>query len=364
MADETPAALDLEKIGGITDEKELNAELARLRQQPIETTGTAAAPPEGDIIPAAQETEAAPAPAAEAAPAAKPAEETVKPVEAEKPRDDAAWKRIRLLEKQLADMQRQREQPQQTEQPKVPTYEEDPAEFLKQRQAALEGELQRLRQREEMDARLNTIRSQEQEYERIKPDYREATKHLEQAEINDWQRSGMADVGLRQLSALVAAGKNGDPNARPYAQHVESIAQKPDVQRLAAEQNRDPEDVAMYLVARDTYLTQRRQMVWAGAEATGRNVAEIAYELAQSRGYQPKAAAPAAAAPAATQNPDAARARVLQQQQISEAANSLSESPSAEGAAQPRVIRNRADVVALDDNELDALIANGSYRNL
>jgi hypothetical protein len=342
MAEESP--LDLDKIGEVTDAKDLEAEIARLKAAPAE---------------AVEE----PKPAGEPVPPVVSAEPKVEPkVEEPKPRDDAAWKRVRLLEKEVNELRKAREAA--PEAPKgPPAYEDDPAEFLKARTNGLEAEVTRLRAESKQKEQLDNIRSQESDFERVKPDYKQALTYLETSEVNDWQKSGSATVMVRQLATAVAAGKRGDAAYKPYAEHVESMSQRRDIQELATKENRDPEDVAMWMVSRDTYLTSRRQMVWAGAEATGRNPAEIAYDLALARGYTPAQAA-AAVEKQAQENGDAARARVMQQKQITEAANSLSESASADAGPQPRVLRNRNEVIGLADDQLDALITSGQFKNI
>jgi len=361
VAEETP--LDLEKIGEVTDDAALQAEIERLKGAPTGTTeAVEAAPPSVEVRPADGELAPA-APTAETKPVeTKPAEE------ASRPRDDAAWKRVRLLEKELAAERARREATAET--PPVPkgppAYEDDPAEHLKARTGALESEINRLKAENAQKEQFNNIRSQEADFERIKPDYKKALGFLESAEVKDWEKAGLATVGVRNLTAAVAAGRRGDAAYKPYAEHIDRVAAQPHVQEMATKGNQDPEDVAMYLVARDTYLTSRRQLVWQGAEATGRNPAEIAYDLALARGYTPAEAEAAVAAQAAKPAEDgaAARAKVLAQKQVSEAANSLSESASGETAAQPRVLRSRNEVLGLDDNNLDALIQSGQYRNI
>lgn len=367
MADESP--LDMEQIAAIDDPKALEAEIARRAgtpaepEKPAETVKVVVEPEPAKPAEEAKPIEAAkPVEEVKSAAETKPAEQPVEP----KPTADNAWKRVRLLEKEIKEL-REASKPKADaalDTPKAPTYEDDPAEYLKARTGELEAEVNRLRTENQQKERLNTIRSQESDFERAHPDYRQALTYLETDEIKDWEESGVATVGVQRLNQYVQAGRRGDRAYKPYADHVDSIASQPAVQELAAKDGRDPEDMAMWLVARDTYLTERRQLVWQGAEATGKNPAEIAYTLAQRRGYKSPAPAEPAKPVAAAESADAARARVLRQQQISEATNSLSESSSADGGPQPRVLRNRNEVLNLDEASLDALIESRQYRNL
>jgi hypothetical protein len=361
MAEE--ASLDLEKIGEITDPDELRKIAEAQRQSPVTATTEAAEAETPDIGQRPADGELAPPVEA------KPAEEVKAPVETKPadtppaPQDNAAWKRVRLLEKQLADMQKSRETTPPAEAPKSPpAFDDDPANFLKAKAENLEAEVNRLRAEQANKDRLDGIRNQEAEFKTTKPDYPDALKFLEQAEIKDWERAGLATVGLRSLGAAIAAGRQGNEAYKPYVDHLAKVAAQPAVQEEAAKTNQDPEDVAQYLIARDTYLASRRQLVWQGAEATGRNPAAIAYDLALARGYTP---AQAEAAAKSVDDGAASREKVLKQKAISEATNSLSESKSGETGAQPRVLRNRSEVVGLNDADLDAMIANPqSYRNI
>lgn len=352
MPEESP--LDLDRIAAIDDPEELAKVAAKQRETAPATTEAVEAAKEEQ--PAAEEPPVAPAPP-------EPKQAADDPGRA---REDAAWKRIRLLEKQIKEMNTApRQQAAAVGAPAAKGYDDDPAEYLKARTNQLESQLAQLQTETQQRERLNQIRAQESEFERAKPDYRKALSYLEGKEIEDWQRSGLGAVGVRQLGELVQRGRSGDPQYKAYADHVDNVASRPEVLEEAAKRNQDPEDVAMFFVARDDYLTSRRSLVWRGAEATGRSVAEIAYDLALARGYTPEAAAQAAQQQEkAAEAPDKARERVLQQREISEATNSLSESSSASTGPQPRALRSRNEIINLADEDLDALITSGQYRNI
>jgi hypothetical protein len=365
MADEPQAApqpaIDLDKLADATPE-ELEEGLKRLRQ------GEAGKPPEGtpDVLdtppadPAQAKAEQAPAqepPKAETPPAKAAPERTPEEIE----REGTLRRKLRERERELAELRREREELLAGKKPGAegPTKQDDPVEYFDREIAAQRAEIQRLRSEQAARDRFDAIRRQESEFETAHPDYRQAVGFLEQHEIKEWERSGISLAAIRQLRQAVDAGRAGNPQAAPIVNHIESLVQRPDVVRLAEKEGRDPEDVAMYLVARDTYLTGRRQMLWDAAEASGRNVAEIAYELAQGRGYRQ-----ADAAPAVDPQEAAARARVEQAKAINQASQSLSEAGTTEGGGQARVIRNRQQILNLSDDELDQLIENKEYRNL
>ena len=373
MPDDTP--LDMDKIGEVDDPKLLEAEIARragtpaVLEKPTEPIEIKVEPegakPAEEVKPAV-EVKPTETPAVEPKPTAetKPTE----PVEPKpSPDADAAWKRARLLEKEnkrlVAELAAAKDKPTD-DTPKAPTFDDDPAQHLLKREEANEAEIARLRAELQEKQRLDAIRAQEVEFEATHPDYKQALQYLEQDEIKDWEESGAAFVGVQRLNQFVAAGRRGDKAYKPYSDHVDKWAATPAVQELAAKENRDPEDVATWLVARDTYLNERRELVRQGAAAKGENPAANGYRIAVRRGYKPPAPAEPAKPIAAEESADAARARVLRQQQISEATNSLSESSSAEGGPQPRVLRNRNEVLNLDEASLDALIESRQYRNL
>jgi hypothetical protein len=360
----TPPNLDQ-----IDDDAQIEAELQRLKSEQQEPpkvpdeadTGIPPAEPEPPPKVIVEPEGAKPAEPTPAKPAEKPKEPT--------PAEQQAWgtlkRQLREKDRELAELRRQMQQPppaepKPPEKPREPTYEDDPAEYLKRRIEAQEAEIRGLRiQREQNDA-INAVRQAEVEFERTHGDYREALKHLEETEVNEWEKSGAAQFQVGQLKQAVEAGRGGNRQLKPYADQVDAISRRDDVQTMAEQQNREPEDVAMWLIARDTYMSGRRQQVWQGAQALGRNPAEIAYELAQGRGYQPKTAQ-------ATQKDtaSAARQRVLQAKEISAATRSLSDSSTADGGSPgPKVIRNRNDVLNLDDDALDALIESGRFREL
>jgi hypothetical protein len=371
MADE-PSPLDMEKIGEVDDPKVLEAEIERRKGTPAAPVAEPKKPeivvePEKPAEPAPAPTEPKPAEPAPAAAEPKPAEPApaaaAKPAEEpQRTRDDAAWKRVRLLEKELKELREAREKP--PEKPAgPPAFDDDPALNLKARADALEGEVVRLRAENQQKQQDDAVRAQEAEFSVVKPDYKQALAYLETTEVNEWQESGAATAYVRQLQSAVAAGRRGDTAFKGYADHVDKVAAQPHVQQMAAKDGRDPDDVAMFLVARDTYLTSRRQLVRQGAEATGRNPAEIAYKLAEKRGYKPTAPVTEPAKPA-QESPEAARQRVLAQKEITAATNSLSESATVVAGPERHVLRNRNDVLNLDEASLDALIESGQYRNL
>ena len=75
-----------------------------------------------------------------------------------------------------------------------------------------------------------------------------------------------------------------------YKQAVNRLLNDPGVLATAEKEGRDPEEVAAFVIARDTWLTTRRDLLAEGAKAQGRSVAEVAYEEAVDRGWNSKGA--------------------------------------------------------------------------
>lgn len=367
MADEG-AVLDLDKIAEQGTQEEVDAALAKLRQQQqgAGVTDAATGEPSPETPPAEEKpAEAESAPAAEV----KPPEKTDEAVEREGRLRRQLREQERLLRQREQELAEERAKRVQAADPaKPPSKDDDPVGYFDTKIQSTEAEIARLRAENQARERYDAIRRQEDEYTARQPDYRKAVAYLEANETKEWQRAG-ASADIRNLRAAVNAGRNGDQRYAGYASHLDAIKSRPDILELAEKQGQDPEDVAAFLIARDTYLTNRRQMIWAESEATGRNVAEIAYELAQGRGYKNEAQPPASPTqPSPAQTPsaeDAARERVQRAREISAASESLSESGNASGSGpQARVIRNRQQIVNLSDDELDALIQSGQYRNV
>src|SRR6266851_2660665 len=179
--------------------------------------------------------EVKPKEAVEAKPAEAKKPEEVKPAVEEQKPDGTAWKLLRQKERELADLRKQMAE------------RDKPAAEVKPKQT--------------QDEFLENIRNQERDFQTKQADYPEALKYIETAEVNEWQKTGMAAADIRDLKLSVARCRSGDTRFKVYADHLERIASRADVMQLAEKQNQDPEDVAAFLVTRDTYLTSRRQLV-------------------------------------------------------------------------------------------------------
>lgn len=346
----------------IDDQASLEAELARLKagqQQP-------------PVPPADADTGIPPA---EVAPAEPVPYDAAPPVEA-KPDDEArrkaedAWAQMRRelresrkrnddMERQLREVREAQNKPQPVEQPKEPTIEENPVDYFQRRDMQREQEIVALRQR--MEQRDSYFQDQQQETQFIQqhPDYMDARNFLEKHVEQEWEESGKATLHVNNLREMVRRGRAGDAQYKVTAEHVDRVAGLREIQNLADKENRGPDDVAMWKVARDTYIGQQHAEERAAAIAAGRTVADNLYRRAQRAGYK----APAANGNSA-ETGEQARQRVLQSQKVAEAANSLSESGSTGDVEGKRLIKSRQDVMNMDDAELDALIASGKWREL
>jgi len=350
MADEP--VLDLDNIGDATDDKVLQAALEKIKQQEQPP-----APPEGaegDLV--------------EAKPEEKPAEEVKAETKQPEPdpdkeiREGALRRKLRELEQQLTQERMRNQQPPPVETKKPLTFDDDPAEYLRSRTETTEQRLARLEAETQQQRYMDGIRSQEATFAIEHPDYQKAVSHLIQSEVKEWERTGLAQSQVRQLTGAVEAARAGNNQFAGVLQHVNQVAQRSDVQEYANANGRTVEDVALWMTARDSYLSRRQMELHQGAEALGRSIPAHAYELAKERGY-----AAQQQEAQQTQNEEAARQareRVLHAKEISNAANSLSEMGAEQAGPQPRIVRNRAQILNLDEASLDEMIANGSYRNL
>ena len=338
MADETPVTTTADLT---TDPAAIEAELARLRQAQEQP-----APP----VVAPTETPPATPPAAPAA--ATPPADTPKPADTLEKRDGAAWQLLRKKEKlleakeaELADLKAKAAGQTPSETSREPTYESDPAEFLRRKTEATDAEIARLRAEAQAREYIDQIRTQETEFAKDHPDYFKASEYLLNHEAKEWEDSGIA---LRDTQQVL-----GDARYKPY---VDKAKADPGVRSYAEKEGRDVDEIAAYVVARNTYLQSRRDLLYQGATAKGITVAQAAYERAKFRGYTSNGEGDAAAA--------AERAKVTRSREISDAVNPLSESASATPAADVRVLRNRSEILNLDNDSLDALIASGHYKEL
>lgn len=349
----------------LSEDEQVEAELKRLKEQSPD-----AASESSDAGVAEAEKPAAEAKAESPAPEPKRAERTPE----EEMREGTLRRLLReerrrreQLEREAAARQSPAAEQKPADKPKEPTWEEDPAEYLRRQDEANKAEIRRLR--EELTQRDQVFQQQsvlqaaqraEDEFRRTHPDYQSALDHLQSVVEKEWERSGLATAHLNQLREAVRRGRLGEIQFKPYAEKLDEVSRWEDVQTEADKQDRDPEDIALWKIARDTYIDSERQKIITGAQASRRNVAEIVYEMAQDRGYKASNGAAALAADTG----EAARQKVLQAQRVGEAANSLSESGSGETPSGPRVIRNRQDILSLDDASLDQLIESGRFREI
>lgn len=286
------------------------------------------------------------------------AEAAAKPKPDEQPkRDGAAWKLLRQRERELEEARAEIARRQAaSEPPKEPDFENQPADYLKARIERTEAELARVQAEEQRRDYIEGIKRQEETYVRQKPDYYKATEYLIDKDVKQWQRAGLATVHTNQV---LQAARSTDPRFAGYRQNINRLVNDPGVVAYAEKEGIDPEEAAAFVIARDTWLTTRRDLLAEGAKAQGRSVAEVAYEEAIDRGWNGN--------PQDGKTPEqeaAARARVQQAKEVSAATHSLSESATAEAAPEVRVLKNRQQVLDLDDESLDNLIKSGNYRSL
>ena len=335
------------------EEAQLKAELDRIKRE------SQPAPPE--------EAKAAEPVPTEEKPVEKPVEAKVEPKPTPVTDDDKeartkgrAFQLLRQREKELeearAELARRQALENQREQ-KEPSFDEQPADYLLKEINATKAELARVKAEEQRRDYIDGIKRQEEQFVRQKPDYYKATEYLIDKDIKQWERAGLSRLHTNQV---LEAAKSSDPRFAGYKQQISRLQQDPGVIAYADQQGLLPEEAAAYVVARDTWLSTRRDMLAEGAKARGVTIAEVAYEEAVDRGWNgnPQDGGKADAAE------QAARARVQQAREVSAATHSLSDSATAEAGPEVRVLKNRQQILDLDDETLDNLIASGKYREL
>jgi hypothetical protein len=338
----------------VDEESQLKAQLDAIKraEQPPPPEEAKAAEP----IPPAE-------PPVETTPETKPESAAAPPAKAEEQppakRDGAAWKLLRQRERELEEARAElaRRQALENKEPaKEPTFDDQPADYLKARIERTEAELARVRSEEQRRDYIEGIKRQEESFVREKPDYYKATQYLIDKDIKQWQRAGLATVHTNQV---LQAARSNDPRLAGYKDQLKHLKEDAGVVAYAEKEGIDPEEAAAFVIARDTWLTTRRDLLAEGAKAQGRSVAEVAYEEAVDRGWNGN--------PQDGKTPEqeaAARARVQQAKEVSAATHSLSDSATADAAQEVRVLKSRQQVLDLDDATLDNLIASGKYREL
>lgn len=210
--------------------------------------------------------------------------------------------RFKVVEQRLAPIQPKNEQ-------QVPEFTADPLANLDRRTGMTQQQIEQLNQQMMAMQLQNQINADEANFSQSHPDYTEARDWLLEQEMKDAQT---------MFKAL-------------------------------PEQQRD-------IYARNL-VDQRRSILIATARETGQSVAELAYEVAKSRGHAAKSAKPDAPIVAKKDDPspEASRERVVRakakETQAQASLASVGSSPT------PKSKLTRADIMAMSEKEMDALEA-------
>jgi hypothetical protein len=349
----------------VDEEAQLKAQLDAIKraEQPEPPAEAAAAEP----IPPAEEPEK---PAVEVKPAVEAKPKETPTDEESRPPAGKAWQKLRAEEKRILERQaaldakeRELAQREGREPNKEPDFESQPADYLKARQDRLDQEFAQERQqlaqeRQERQYReyVDTIKTEEGAFVKDHPDYYQAADFLVQKETQRWQRVGLEVVHTQNV---LNNARSNDPRFAQLRNQIGTLSNNPQILAEAEKQGRDPEEMAAWVIARDTHITSRRDELATAARARGKSVAEAAYDEAVDWGWNGN---PQDGKPKAQE--DAARARVQQAKDVAAASRSLSDSESAESAPEVRVLKSRDQVLQLDEESLDALIKSGNYRQL
>lgn len=306
--------------------------------QPVETVASQPEPqpaPQPEIIPEPTPV-ATPAPAA--APAAQPAPAAGQPAPAtaeprtvplalfleqkNQHRQDMAKLQGRL--DQLSQILAPQQQPQAPQAPALPDVDADPVANLKAINEYVRGQQKRDQdaaaaqqtdgeQRDRMREFGNAVLADESQFMVTAPDYLEAVAHLKGAVADELRMQGVPEVDIR-----------------------------PEVERQAR-------------VLADTALR------------AGRSPAQVAYNMAKSRGYQQRAAVPAAApaaqpVPASTQQ--AAQPTAVQQLAAVQAGVDRGAKSLANGAAAPGLKMDLSTLVKMSDEEFGAMVTDAEWNRI
>jgi len=259
----------------------------------------------------------------------EPAKETQAPEE--KPQHTRPWTALRQAQrekKQLEEKLAQQEaELKKLREASIPAEEEEEVDPLTRQQKEIEALRQRVERNEQMSQAARAaqeIDNEEQKFVKEHPDYFDAIRHIEKVHYKEFALTG-------QLQAKT------DELIRDHADVIEQNAQKFKI---------DEHEVAEKLAF--TMLMDQRKAFFANANR-GR-VAESAYELAQTYGYQPQnGAAPK------QEKEQVSRDRVLRAKEQQALTSSISSMQSS-GGGRDRKITSRAQLMALSEAERDAYI--------
>jgi hypothetical protein len=350
MADEKP---NIDAV--LTEEQKLAAELESLKNAAPQGTPPAEAAA-AEPVPAEPEPQPKPEPTPEPNPEAKVETDEEKEARTK----GRAFQLLRQREKELAEARAElaRRQAAATEPAKEPSFEDAPADYLKKKIEATEAELRQVRAEEQRRNYIDGIKAQEVVFAKDHPDYFKATDYLIDKDTKQWVRSGLStrDTNI-VINTVREYERTQNPQYKPWYDAVRGRVNDPGVIATAEKEGRDLEEMAAFVVARDTWLTTRRDLLAEGAKAEGRSVAEVAYEEAVDRGWS-------ANEKGASKNEQAALQRVRQAKEVATASQSLSDSATAEPTPEVRVLRNRQQIMDLDEKSLDELIKSGAYKEL
>ena len=321
----------------------------------------AEAPAIGEIDATDQPAPAEPEPSAPAPEAAKPAEPQPAPTEpslAER-KDNRDYRDIRKMERELRRLDKQLEErrkqveaataqpapvqaPAPVAQPAPQPTDDDPLgikatvqeQFTKFSQDQQAAQAARDAQAEE-DRTRNQLNVEETAFRQSHPDYDDAIAHMVMMERTRYQRSGGALVDGNILM--------NDPKMAPVIEKIADtfvaiphpdragVVLYADRTKLGADQLVNAREIsdteAAQALATDLWIGQQRNKIIKGAQAQGRPIPEVVWEVAKEMMYTPKpplATANSAPAPAAAPAGQSVAEKIRQQARAAAAGKSLS----------------------------------------
>jgi len=294
-------------------------------------------------------------------PEPEPQEEEKEPAEPEPPKQEArreripTWKVLRDADRRMKQLEEENRLLKQQPPPAQPQYQpeevaiqeldnQDPLTKIEQRLSQTEGELKAQAEINRQNALRQQITNEENYFKQTHPDYDQAVNFIAQRARNRFSATGELE---EQTQTVVSQ----------HRQKIEDI--------LAHQGVANPNDDQFFQVAENiafAVLFERERQSFVNRQLSrGRNVAQAAFELAESEGYSPKVATPETAPPSPTpsqskaKEPSEAQKRVQRQAEIAKANQSLSAMQNS-GPARSTTVKSKTEFMRMTPEQQDKYV--------
>lgn len=245
------------------------------------------------------------------------AKENARIAEEAKRRADLAEKELRILKGE------------DDEEPRTPESKTDETELdTDKRIAKLEQEREQEKAEKAAKDLVDEIKKDEEDFAKDNPDYHEALTFLAETERKEYEVAGILDRNAADI-----------------------MVNRPDLVEQVANARGMTEEQAAKEIAFHSILTARRQFLIGQSRAAGKRISEVAYSIAQSRGFKSTKSAEAEKEKAAAD----AKARVEQAKKLEPATKSLSNMAPAGSRPKDWRPQTRAEALELSEEQIDAL---------